>query len=102
MRADKKTEIEIQLLNEVYIRSKKMVEDTDRGLLTFRPDRIEAQRKIIQHMEAAADVLDDHEKLIIEHEVLREKRKNWYKDYFSRSYYYDVRKKAFRNYLDCL
>ena len=89
-------------LNDIFFRSKRIIEDTDNGYITCDPDVLDAYKKTVRKMEAAADILDDQERFIIENEVFSKNDGSWYKLYYSKSYYYRVRKMAFKNYLDCL
>ena len=93
---------EIALLSENYLKSKRIICEYEDCIINLSSDRLEMHRKIVHHIEYAAESLNDKERLIIENEVLRGRKGKWFKGFMSAPSYYRHRQSAYENFLHCL
>ena len=97
-----KDRFEIEMLSRNYLNSKRIIKMSQNCVKNYSRVRLETHMKVICHIEYAIQLLPEEEQFIIRNEVLYGKGGKWYLGYYTHSGYYNIRKKAYRNFLRCL
>lgn len=97
-----KTRLEIQLLSENYIKSKRILKKAEKGYSIYDIRRINTHRDIVNHIEATIETLNEKDRLIIQKEVIEGLKGEWFIGYFSKPSYYRNRQRAYERFLNCL
>lgn len=92
----------IDLLSRSYLNSKRILRENELGLRNSAERYLEPYRLNVYHIEQVVNALNDNDRFIIDNEVIKGKRGNWYYEYMSTSTYYKHRKKAYSNFLSSL
>ena len=98
----KKELTDIAVLSRSYINHKRVLDEAERGIFAYKPHRLEASKRMVEHIEAVTESLPEMDRIIIENVVLKGKTGRWYDLYFSAPTYYRIRKRAFKTFLNNL
>ena len=97
----KKDSIAIDLLNNSYHYHKRVIFESNNGIKKYDYMKIRASHRIVEHIDCVANDLSGKIKLIIDSEVIGNKKgTKWYTEYFSAPSYYRTRKIAYRMFLE--
>lgn len=92
----------IDLLSRSYLNSKRILKENELGIRSNTESSLESYRFNVYHIEHVVSCLCDNDRFIIDNEVIKGKRGNWYYEYMSSATYYKHRKKAYSNFLSSL
>jgi len=92
----------IAIIKGYYKNCKRFLFEHEYGISTFTRDQIQRYDRSVKVLEKIPNFMDDIDRLIIQNEVLKDKKGRWYEDYMSVSTYYRRRKKAYSNYINLL
>ena len=91
----------IDLINESYHYHKRVLSEAENGIKDYDYMKVRASHKVVAHIDNVAKDLTGKTKLIIDSEVLGNKKgSKWYTEYFSTPSYYRARKVAYRMFLE--
>lgn len=91
----------IDLINESYHYHKRVLIEAENGIKDYDYMKVRASHKVVAHIDNVAKDLTGKTKLIIDSEVLGNKKgSKWYTEYFSTPSYYRARKVAYRMFLE--
>ena len=93
---------EIELISSAYLNSRRIVQECAEGTISCPAYRLEANRRIVAHIENVISSQDEQYRYILEKEVLEGKRGKWFLDFVSAPTYYRERKRAYAGFLRCL
>lgn len=99
---EEREKFEINLITQSYFAHKRKIREDEESIIIRPIDEIKASRRIIGHIDAVIDDLNEKDKFIIENEVKNGKEGKWYMIFLSSSTYYRQRKKAYKTFLRCL
>lgn len=95
--------LKIDLINDSYRYHKRLLYEVEQGVKEYDYLRVKASYKIVSHIDNVANDFTGKTKLIIDSEVLGNKKgTKWYTEYFSTPSYYRARKIAYRQFLENL
>ena len=102
MKEDFKKDLqEIDLLNEAYHHHKRVLFEAENGIKDYDIERVKASHKIVSHIDSVINDLQGKYKLIIESEIIGNKKgSKWYTEFFSTPSYYRTRKVAYRMFIE--
>ena len=92
----------IDLLSRSYLNSKRILKENELGIRSSTERYLESSRLNVYHIEHVVSCLNDNDRFIIDNEVIKGKRGNWYYGYMSTATYYKHRKRAYSNFLSSL
>lgn len=91
----------IDLINQSYLYHKRVINEVANGVKEYDYMRLRASHKVVDHIDNVANDFTGKIKLIIDSEVLSNKKgSKWYREYFSTPSYYRARKIAYRTFLE--
>ena len=91
----------IDLINDTYHYHKMVLNEAESGVRDYDYMRVRASHKVVSHIDNVADGFNGKIKLIIDSEVLGNKKgTKWYTEYFSVPSYYRARKIAYRLFIE--
>ena len=91
----------IDLFNQTYRYHKRVIYEYENGIKDYDFMKFRASSKIVKHIDTVASEFTGKIKLIIDSEVLGNKKgTKWYQEYFSAPCYYQTRKVAYRLFLE--
>lgn len=97
----KEDSIKIDLINDSYHYHKRLLNEIEHGIKEYDYMKVRASHKIVAHIDNVAKDFSGKMKLIIDSEVLGDKKgSKWYEEYFSAPSYYRARKLAYRAFLE--
>lgn len=102
MSEEEKDKLEISLITRSYFVHKRKIREDEESIISRPIEEIKASKRIIGHIDAVIEDLNEKDKFIIENEVKNGKEGKWYMVFLSSSTYYRQRKKAYRTFLRCL
>lgn len=89
----------IDLITKTYLKSKSKLREHELGVTNRNNNYLDHYRVNVYHIEHVVSCLSDNDKFIIDNEVLKGKRGNWYFEYMSTPTYYRHRNRAYDNFL---
>lgn len=97
----KTDEFKIDLINQSYHYHKRVLAEAKYGYKDFSYIKLRASNRIVSHIDSVANDFTGKIKLIIDAEVIGNKKgTKWYTEYFSTPSYYRARKIAYRMFLE--
>ena len=91
----------IDIINQSYHYHKRLLKEAESGVKDYDYMRVRASHKIVSHIDNVTNDLTGKYKLIIDSEVIGNKKgSKWYTEYFSTPSYYRARKVAYRMFLE--
>lgn len=97
----KKDAYQIDLINDSYHYHKMVLKEAETGVKDYDYMRVRASHKVVSHIDNVANGFNGKIKLIIDSEVIGNKKgTKWYTEYFSTPSYYRARKVAYRLFLE--
>lgn len=91
----------IDLINQSYHYHKRLLDEVEHGIKDCDYMRVRTSHKIVAHIDNVAKDFTGKYKLIIDSEVIGNKKgTKWYEEYFSTPCYYRTRKVAYRLFLE--
>ena len=91
----------IDLINDSYHYHKMLLKEVENGIKDYDFMRVRVSHKIVSHIENVIDGLNGKIRLIIDSEIIGNKKgTKWYTEYFSTPSYYRARKIAYRLFLE--
>lgn len=91
----------IDVMNSTYHHHKRVLFEAECGIKDYDYMDLRASRRIVNHIDNVAKDLTGKNKLIIDSEVIGNKKgSKWYTEYFSIPGYYRARKVAYRLFLE--
>ncbi len=92
----------IDIVSKSYLMSKRKLVENDLGIIKSNEIYLDRYRSNVYHIDYVVSCLNDDDRFIIDNEVIKGKRGNWYYAYMSPPTYYRHRKKAYTNFLRSL
>lgn len=92
----------IMLLAGAYKHHKRIVEESETGMMYHHPEDVQNSYRIVRHIDMIIEDMREPEKSIVVYEVQKNKSGKWYLDYYAPSTYYRLRKIAYNSFLNCL
>lgn len=97
----KEDSYKIDLINDSYHYHKRLLKEVESGVKEYDYIRVRTSYKIVAHIDNVANDFTGKIKLIIDSEVIGNKKgSKWYTEYFSTPAYYRARKLAYRMFLE--
>ena len=91
----------VDLINSSYHYHKRVLFEAENGIKDYDYMRIRTSHRIVAHIESVINDLTGKERLIIDNEIIDNKKgSKWYVEYFSTPAYYQARKVAYRVFLE--
>lgn len=92
---------EVDLLNEAYHHHKRVLFEAENGIRNYDSEKVKAAHKIVNHVDGVINDLQGKYKLIIENEIISNKKgSKWYTEFFSTPSYYRTRKVAYKMFIE--
>lgn len=99
----KEDSYQIDLINRSYRYHKRLLNEVENGVKAYDYMRVRASHNVVSHMNNVANDFTGKMKLIVDSEILGDKKgTKWYMEYFSTPSYYRTRKVAYRMFLENL
>lgn len=97
----KKDSYLVDLVNQSYHYHKRVLLEAETGVKDYDYMKLRASHKIVKHIENVSNDFTGKTKLIIQSEVLGNKKgSKWYTEFFSTPSYYRARRIAYRVFLE--
>lgn len=91
----------VDLINSSYHFHKRMLYESRNGIKDYDYMRIRTANRIVSHIETVVNDFQGKDKLIIDSEIIGNKKgSKWYTEFFSTPSYYRARKQAYRVFLE--
>lgn len=98
---NKQDSLLIDLINQSYHYHKRVIAEASEGIKDYDYMKVRNSTKIVKHIDHVANDFTGKMKLIIDSEVLGNKKgSKWYIEYFSTPGYYRARKLAYRTFIE--
>lgn len=92
---------ELDLLNEAYHHHKRVLFEAENGIRNYDSEKVAAAHRVVSHIDSVINDLQGKYKLIIESEIIANKKgSKWYTEFFSTPSYYRARKDAYRMFIE--
>lgn len=84
----------------VYVHARRKMIESENGAYDYPFYIINDCQKIVYHIDAVIDSMDEKSRLILENEVKKGKTGEWYREYCSTTTYYRIRDEIYTNFIE--
>ena len=92
----------VEQIARAYVNAKRLLNESERGHYYFPGYVINDSEKIVYHIDAVIDRMDEVSKFILENEIKFSKTGNWYRNHCSQTTYYRIRMDIYIDFIEKL
>lgn len=90
----------VSLIALVYVRARRKMLESENGAYDYPFYILNDCQKIVHHIDAVIESMDEKSRLILENEVKKGRKGEWYLEYCSTTTYYRIREEVYQAFIE--